>query len=129
MSLCIAVCNIRAQDISRSTGVWDTTPGRHGLKEGTPPGYLSGWECQSGQRAEPGRDKESYNVAREGFSDPGAATIAKVHIKVKAIETNGKHKPQRDLKETDLCFMVLILVKSENKKASIAVLTKLDQPR
>ena len=58
-------------------------------------------------------------MVREGFSDPGAAAIAKVHIKIKAIETNGKHRPRRDMKDRDLCFMVLTFVKSENKKASL----------
>lgn len=62
---------------------------------------------------------------REGFSDPGAAAIAKVHIKVKAIEANGKYKPRRDVKETDLCFMVLILVKSKNKKSLYFCLDKI----
>lgn len=80
------MCNVRARDISRSTGVGDAPLGKPGLKEGTPPGYVSCWECQPRQRAEPGRDKESCNVAREGFSDPGAAAIAKVHVKVKAID-------------------------------------------
>ena len=50
----------------------------------------------------------------ERFSDPGDAAI--VHIKVKVIEINGKHKSRRNMKETDLYFMVLILVTSENKK-------------
>lgn len=123
------MCKVGAGDISRSTRVWDGPPGKPRLKEGTPPGYMSGWECEPRQKAEPGRDKESCNVVREGFSDSGAVAIAKVHAKVKAIETNGKHKPRREVKETDLCFTVLILVKSENKKASIIVLTKLDQSR
>ena len=55
-------------------------------------------------------------MVRERFSDPGDAAIVRVHVKVKVIEINGKHESRRDMKETDLCFTVLILVKSENKK-------------
>lgn len=64
------------------------------------PGYVLGWKFQPRQRAEPGRDKARCNVSREGFSDPGAVAIAKVHIKVKVTETNRKNKPRRGVKET-----------------------------
>lgn len=72
--------------------MWDTALGKPRLKEGTLPRHMVGWGCQFRQTAEPGRDKESYSMAREGFSDAGVAAIAKVHIKVKVIETNGEHK-------------------------------------
>lgn len=38
-------------------------------------------------------------MAREGFSHPGAVATAKVHVKVKVIETNGKQKPRRNVKK------------------------------